>query len=87
MPAYQAPMKDGEAVISADYRSWPKMLSAVQRLDAKRVRELYIDPMGYPFNRSRVASTAGSVEGAPGLEDARVSPAASASWPWGLSSA
>src|ERR1019366_10206293 len=50
MPAYQAPMKDGEAVISADYRSWPKMLSAVQRLDAKRVRELYIDPKS---NRTR----------------------------------
>jgi hypothetical protein len=43
--------------------------------------------MGYPFNRSRVASTAGSVEGAPGLEDARVSAAALASWPWGLWSA
>ena len=27
--AYKAPMKDGEAVIPADYKSWPKMLSAV----------------------------------------------------------
>jgi hemoglobin len=50
MPPYQAPMKDGEAVIPADYRSWPKMLSAVQRPDAKQVRELYIDPKG---NRTR----------------------------------
>jgi len=44
--SYKAPMKDGEAVIPADYKSWPKMLSAVQRPDAKQVREMYIDPKG-----------------------------------------
>jgi hypothetical protein len=43
-------MKDGEAVVPADYRSWPKMLSLVQRPDAKQVRGLYIDPKG---NRNR----------------------------------
>lgn len=44
--SYKAPTKDGEAVIPADYKSWPKMLSAVQRPDAKQVREMYIDPKG-----------------------------------------
>ncbi len=44
--SYKAPMKDGEAVIPANYKSWPKMLSAVQRPDAKQVREMYIDPKG-----------------------------------------
>ena len=46
MSSYKPPMKDGEAVIPADYKSWPKMLSAVQRPDAKQVREMYIDPKG-----------------------------------------
>jgi len=46
MSSYKAPMKDGEAMIPADYKSWPKMLSAVQRPDAKQVREMYIDPKG-----------------------------------------
>jgi hypothetical protein len=50
IPAYKAPMKDGEAVIPVDYKSWPKMLSAVQRPDAKQVREMFIDPKG---NRTR----------------------------------
>jgi len=44
--SYKAPTKDGEAAIPADYRSWPKMLSSVQRPDAKQVREMYIDPKG-----------------------------------------
>ena len=37
-------MKDGEAVVPADYKGWPKMISGVQRPDAKQVREMYIDP-------------------------------------------
>ena len=41
--------------------------------------------MGYPFNRSLAASTAGSAEGAPSLEDVRVCLAALACWPWGFS--
>jgi hypothetical protein len=41
---YKPPLKDGEAVVPADYKSWPKMLSGVQRPDAKQVREAYIDP-------------------------------------------
>jgi len=44
--SYKAPMKDGEAVVPTDYQTWPKMLSAVQRPDAKQVREMYIDPKG-----------------------------------------
>ena len=44
--SYKAPTKDGEAVIPEAYRNWPKMLSAVQRPDAKQVREMYIDPKG-----------------------------------------
>ena len=36
--------KDGELAVPADYRSWPKFLSAVQRPDAKQVREIYMSP-------------------------------------------
>ena len=33
-----------ELAVPADYRSWPKFLSAVQRPDAKQVREIYMNP-------------------------------------------
>jgi hemoglobin len=36
--------KDGELTIPADYKGWPKFLSAVQRPDAKQVREIYMSP-------------------------------------------
>lgn len=36
--------KDGELAVPADYKSWPKFLSAVQRPDAKQVREIYMNP-------------------------------------------
>lgn len=39
-----APPRDGELAIPADYKSWPKFLTAVQRPDAKQVREIYMDP-------------------------------------------
>jgi Cytochrome P460 len=35
--------KDGELALPADYKSWPKFLSAVQRPDAKQVREIYMN--------------------------------------------
>ena len=41
-----APLKDGELAIPADYKSWPKFLSAVQRPDAKQVREIYMNTAG-----------------------------------------
>jgi hypothetical protein len=47
MPAQKAaPLNDGEIAVPANYKTWPKMLSAVQRPDAKQVREIYIDPQG-----------------------------------------
>lgn len=36
--------KDGDLAVPADYRSWPKFLSSVQRPDAKQVREIYMNP-------------------------------------------
>ncbi|HVO08660.1 MAG TPA: cytochrome P460 family protein [Burkholderiaceae bacterium] len=39
------PVKDGELAVPADYKSWPKFLSAVQRPDAKQVREIYMSPV------------------------------------------
>jgi Cytochrome P460 len=39
-----APLKDGELPVPADYKTWPKFLSAVQRPDAKQVREIYMNP-------------------------------------------
>jgi hemoglobin len=38
------PTKDGELLVPPDYKTWPKFLSAVQRPDAKQVREIYMSP-------------------------------------------
>ena len=43
-PAPMAALKDGELAVPADYKTWPKFLSAVQRPDAKQVREIYMNP-------------------------------------------
>lgn len=40
------PLNDGELAVPADYKSWPKFLSAIQRPDAKQVREIYMNPTG-----------------------------------------
>lgn len=40
-----APLADGQIAAPADYKSWPKFLSAVQRPDAKQVREIYMNPV------------------------------------------
>lgn len=42
-PAPKAVLVDGQQPIPADYKSWPKFLSAVQRPDAKQVREIYMN--------------------------------------------
>jgi len=38
--------EDGEVPLPKDYKNWPKFLSAVQRPDAKQVREIYVNPTG-----------------------------------------
>lgn len=38
-----AVVKDGELAMPADYKSWPKFLSNIQRPDAKQVREIYMN--------------------------------------------
>ena len=38
-----AQLKDGKLPVPVDYKSWPKYLSAVQRPDAKQVREIYMN--------------------------------------------
>lgn len=38
------PPTDGDLRVPADYKTWPKFLSAVQRPDAKQVREIYMNP-------------------------------------------
>lgn len=45
--------KDGELALPADYREWPKFLSAVQRPDVKQVRELFINSVGTKTNRGQ----------------------------------
>jgi len=42
-PMAPKPLNDGELAVPADYRSWPKFLSAVQRPDVKQVREIYMN--------------------------------------------
>ena len=44
-PSPPSVVKDGEMAVPADYKSWPKFLSAVQRPDAKQVREIYMNPV------------------------------------------
>jgi hemoglobin len=39
--------KDGEQPVPADYKTWPKFLSGIQRPDAKQVRDIYVSPKGY----------------------------------------
>jgi hemoglobin len=38
------PVRDGELALPADYKTWPKFLAAVQRPDARQVREIYMNP-------------------------------------------
>lgn len=38
-------LRDGELAVPPDYGRWPKFLSAVQRPDAKQVREIYMNPV------------------------------------------
>ena len=38
-----AVVKDGELAVPADYKSWSKFLSEIQRPDAKQVREIYMN--------------------------------------------
>lgn len=45
-------LKDGELPMPANYRSWPKFLSAVQRPDAKQVREIYMNTPATEATRS-----------------------------------
>lgn len=79
-PAPVAQLKDGEIAAPADYKTWPKFLSAVQRPDAKQVREIYMNtvatkgtaaagfPNGSVFvmeNWSAKADAAGNLEKGP----------------------
>ncbi len=41
------PLEDGQAPLPANYKSWPKFLTSVQRPDVKQVRDIYINPTGY----------------------------------------
>ena len=40
-------IKDGEFPLPVEYKSWPKFLSEIQRVDNKQVREIYINPIGH----------------------------------------
>ncbi|HET7061919.1 MAG TPA: cytochrome P460 family protein [Nitrosospira sp.] len=39
-------MSDGDLTVPANYKSWPKFLSDIQRADSKQVRDIYINPIG-----------------------------------------
>ena len=45
-PKPVAVLNDGELPVPADYLGWSKFLAAVQRPDAKQVREIYVNPVG-----------------------------------------
>lgn len=46
-----AKLKDGELAVPADYKSWPKFLSDIQRTDNGQVREIYVNPKGHATAR------------------------------------
>lgn len=58
-PTAKAPVKpkDGELVYPADYKTWPKFLSEVQRPDAKQIRELFVNQVGVRTNQGQMFST------------------------------
>lgn len=39
-------LNDGELAMPSGYKNWPQFLSAVQRPDAKQVRDIYVNPVG-----------------------------------------
>jgi hemoglobin len=89
-------LNDGDIPLPADYRSWPKFLTSVQRPDAKQVRDIYINQAG-TTNRSGQPFAQGTVfvmenfaaqvdaAGAPAYRRRRQArqrrPRARASWP------
>jgi hemoglobin len=46
--------KDGELTYPADYKTWPKFLSEVQRPDAKQIRELFVNQVGARTNQGQM---------------------------------
>jgi hemoglobin len=44
---------DGEVPPPADYRSWPRFRSAVDRPDVGQVREIYVNPLGAGTRRGQ----------------------------------
>jgi hypothetical protein len=48
-----AKVEDGELALPADYKSWPKFLSEIQRPDAKQVRDIYVNPRGHAAEQGR----------------------------------
>lgn len=39
-------VKDGDLKVPADYKSWPKFLTDIDKADPKQVRDIYINPTG-----------------------------------------
>ncbi len=56
-----AVLKDGELAMPADYKNWPKFLSAIQRPDAKQVREIYMNPVAKTGGTAAAGFPNGSV--------------------------
>jgi hypothetical protein len=46
--------KDGEIPLAADYKTWPKAIMNIQRPDAKQVRDMYINNVGYSAKRGEM---------------------------------
>ncbi len=53
MMAPVAKMKDGELTTPADYKSWPKFLTNIDRPDVKQVRDIYINNVGAATARGK----------------------------------
>lgn len=47
------PTKDGELALPAGYKSWPRFLPTIDRVDVKQVREIYMNPLSTKVERGQ----------------------------------
>jgi len=52
-PAPAPVLNDGQLVQPANYKTWPKYLSNIQRPDAKQVREIYMNDVALQGTREK----------------------------------
>lgn len=52
-PATPPALNDGQLALPANYKTWPKFLSNIQRPDAKQIREIYMNDVALKGTREK----------------------------------